>query len=52
MDLLKEQAEEKVSLFGCDKAALYSDVVVSADPLTVMKVEDVDNDFHHFAKKK
>ena len=40
LDLLKEQAEEKVSLFGCDKAARYSDVAVSAGPLTVMKVED------------
>ena len=50
LDLLKEQAEEKVSLFGCDKASVYGDVVVSAGPLTVMKVEDVDNDFH-FARE-
>ena len=50
LDLLKEQAEEKVSLFGCDKAAVYGDVAVSAGPLTIMKVEDVDNDFH-FARE-
>jgi len=51
LELLMKQAEKKVSLFACDMSAVYGDVAVESEYLTVTKVEDVDNDFH-FAKRK
>ena len=51
MELLMQQAEKKVSLFAGDKAAVYGDVKVDSEFLTVVEVEDVDNDFK-FAKRK
>ena len=51
LELLMKQAEKKVSLFACDKAAVYGDVKVDSEFLTVVEVEDVDNDFQ-FAKRR
>ena len=45
LDLLKEQAEEKVSLFGCDKAAVYGDVDADLDGFSVVGAKDVEIDF-------
>jgi len=51
LELLTEQCKKKVSLFACDKSAVYGDVAVSEGDLEVTKVDDVDKDFH-FAKRK
>ena len=51
LDLLKYIAKEKKSIFACDKAEVYGDVDVSTGALTIMKVDDVENEFH-FAKRK
>jgi len=51
LDLLKYVAGMNASIFACDSTAVYGDVAVDAPPLTVMKVDDVENEFH-FAKRK
>jgi len=51
-ELLTEQHRKKVSIFACNKFAVYSDVSVSlGQGFETEKVEDVEGDFH-FQKRK
>jgi len=56
LSLLRTQLFLGASLFGCPKWAVYSDVDTWLTPgppeLRTIKVNDVDNDFHLFKRKK
>jgi hypothetical protein len=57
LSLFRKQLSLGMSLFGCPKWAVYSDVEtwLSLGPPTVLKtikVDDVDGDFHLFKRKK
>jgi len=57
LDLFKTQLKLGVSLFGCPKWAVFSDVEVELSPgpptrITTIKVDDVDGNFHLFKRKK
>merc|ERR1719411_2583352 len=50
-ELLQSQYSMGASIFGCPKWAVYSDTDADFGAKTI-KVNDVDNDFHLFKRKK
>jgi len=53
LDLFQAQIKLGVSLFGCPKWAIFSDVTAELSPgVSTIKVDDVDGDFHLFKRKK
>jgi len=53
LDLFKKQLAAGISLFGCPKYAVYSDVEASlSSSVKTIKVNDVDGNFHLFKRKK
>lgn len=53
MDLLTQQRAKGVSIFDCNEAAVYSDVVVSlGGGVNTIKVDDTEGDFHFAHRKK